>query len=332
MKVILFFILSLLTMTATAGTCSSISRTNFSSNQILTSTALNTQFNDVYGAANDLDGGCITDGTIEASALNSSEFAAANNGIYQGCKISKSDSNTISVDRCIMTIGGNQIKTTSATTVTWGCGSCSSESASTTFYVYALTTSDGATMNLLISTSAPNGDGFDGSGNKVIGRFYNDSSQDIAGLLFQWESYDFKAIQGQSDYVAHTAAGSTLIDTNGEVQFSTVNIASSDFVIFKLDQDVANTRTKFTNESGVTVRVNVSFNGVAINSNGNELGVFIDGTLISQGSGTNASTSNKTVSAAFELEADEFITVGVNGGTFVSGATSVFLNMTAEPK
>lgn len=50
--------------------CSSpISRTNFTSNQVLTSTRLNTELNTVYTRANELPGDCITDSTVSSAKI-----------------------------------------------------------------------------------------------------------------------------------------------------------------------------------------------------------------------------------------------------------------------
>lgn len=162
-----------------AATCTTTTRTNYSTGQVLTSTALNADFNQLVNKVNGLDGGCITDGTLEASALNTTDFAAMNNGIKEGCGLVYVDSNTLGIDRCIATINGGQVKTTAQTNVTWGCSGCSAEASNTQYYIYGKTGSSGSTLSLLISTSAPNSDGYDSSGNKVLGRFLNDSSSNV---------------------------------------------------------------------------------------------------------------------------------------------------------
>ena len=101
-----------------AGTCSSISRSNVSANSILTSTTYNGDLNTAYTAINAFDGGCITDGTLEVGALNTTQFAAVTSGLREGCKVTNTDTNTISVDRCMLAVNGALVKTTSATTVT----------------------------------------------------------------------------------------------------------------------------------------------------------------------------------------------------------------------
>jgi hypothetical protein len=175
---IIFFFL-VIAQEAFSGTCTSTTRNNYSTNQVLTSSALNADFNQLVTKVNALDGGCITDGTLEAAALNSTEFSAIYYGVTQGCKVSYSDSNTLSVGKCIASVNGNFIKTASDSTVTWGCSGCASEAATTTYYVYIKTGSVGSTLNLSISTTAPNGDGYNNGGDKALAKFYNNASSNI---------------------------------------------------------------------------------------------------------------------------------------------------------
>jgi hypothetical protein len=179
MKSLILLLLVAFSFNIYAGTCTSISRTNNSANAVLTSAKYNADLNTSYTNQNAYDGGCVTDGTLEAAALNSTEFAPQLNAVVSGCKVTRSDANTLSVDECFMTVDGNTLQTTSATTVTWGCGSCSAEAASSDYFLYVKTGSTGSTMNLLISTTGPTGDGYDTGSNKAIARFYNNGSSDI---------------------------------------------------------------------------------------------------------------------------------------------------------
>jgi len=190
---LLLFLALLVFGDAYAGTCTSISRTNYSANQVLTSTSLNSQLNTVYNAANALDAGCLTDGTLELAAINTSEWAVALNSIREGCEVTRSDADTLSVDRCSASVNGAFVAKSSATTATWGCEDCSAQVVDTTYYIYMKTGSTGSTLNLLISTSAPNGDGYDGSGNRILAKFYNDTSGDIDQYsITQWKSGSFE--------------------------------------------------------------------------------------------------------------------------------------------
>lgn len=202
---------------AEAGTCSSISRANYSANQVLTSTQLNADFNTVYGAANALDGGCITDGTLEFAAVNSSEWAAVLNGVQRGCKVNYSSASAVTISNCYATVNGSQIAKSSSTTVSMGCGDCSSETASTDYYVYIKNGSTGSTITGFLSTSAPNDDGYDGSNNMVLGRLYNNGSSDIDQYsIDQWSVNRF--IPTNTEWVdagAITIAGGTSNPTKG---------------------------------------------------------------------------------------------------------------------
>lgn len=169
-----------------AGTCTTTSRTNYTTGQVLTSTALNADLNQLVTKVNSLDGGCLTDSTVESTAFDSS-LDALKNGIHQGCPLSATSASTISVGKCILSINGNFVKTTTSNTVTWGCTSCSAEATGSLYYVYAKPTSTGTTLNLLISTTEPGADGLDATNGKVLGRFYNDASGDIAsGAVESW--------------------------------------------------------------------------------------------------------------------------------------------------
>lgn len=184
-------VMTLFATSANAGTCSSISRTNAAANSILTSTTYNADLNTVYAAANALDGGCITSGTLEADSLNTTDFAVPLNAIREGCKVTRSAAATLSIDKCFLAVNGEWVRTTSATTATWGCTDCSSESNSTTYYLYAKDGSTGSTLTPLISTTAPNNDGYDASNNRVLAKFYNASSGDIYSSVNNWGGFNF---------------------------------------------------------------------------------------------------------------------------------------------
>lgn len=180
---------------AEAATCTAPSRTNVSANSVLTSTEYNTSLNNLYSAlaSGSLDLGCAAASSLDDTAtLDSTEFNALLNGVKEGCVITNTDTNTISVERCMMAVNGNFVKTTSATTVTWGCSGCQSESADQLSYVYAATGSEGSTLTLKILAGAPNADGYDASGNRVIGKFYNNASSNIVAVQpVAWgSSYD----------------------------------------------------------------------------------------------------------------------------------------------
>jgi hypothetical protein len=179
MKIIFTLLAFLFVIEAYSATCSTTTRTNYSAGQVLTSSALNADFNQIVSKVNSLDGGCVTDGTLEASALNASDFATVTNGIHEGCPLVYVDANTVGVGKCILSVNGNFVKTTTQTNVTWGCSGCASELSSNLYYVYAKTGSTGTSLNLLISSTAPGADGYDGSLNKIIGRFFNNSSNNI---------------------------------------------------------------------------------------------------------------------------------------------------------
>lgn len=179
---------------AEAGTCTSISRNAFGSGSVLTSSELNTQFNTVYNSNNAFDGGCVTTGTLEGDSLNTTDFQPVLNFVQGGCEVSFTDAATIAISKCSLMLGGNYVNKTTATAAVMGCTGCTAEAASTAYYVYVKSDSTGTTVNPLILTGAPNADGYDGSGNKVIGRFYNNTGSDIdTNSIDQWITNGFKS-------------------------------------------------------------------------------------------------------------------------------------------
>lgn len=179
---------------AEAGTCTSISRNAFGSASILTSSELNTQFNTVYNSNNAFDGGCVTTGTLEGDSLNTTDFQPVLNFVQGGCEVSFTDAATVAISKCSLMLGGNYVNKTTATAAVMGCTGCTAEAASTAYYVYVKSDSTGTTVNPLILTGAPNADGYDGSGNKVVGRFFNNTDSDIdTNSIDQWITNGFKS-------------------------------------------------------------------------------------------------------------------------------------------
>lgn len=197
---------------AEAACSSQITRTSYTANQILTSSSLNTQFDTVYSHVNDLDGSCITDGTVTQAKLDTSTLDVLLNAIHMGFKCSRSDSNTIGISKGRIAVNGNLISETGSNTVTWGCSGCSSETTSDTYYVYA---QSNTSLDPLISTTAPGDDGYNGT-SKVLCRFYNEENSDIAsGTVDNWAVNDFEWNGGCAAMLSGGAngTGSTAVST-----------------------------------------------------------------------------------------------------------------------
>lgn len=256
MKTFILFFSIILTGVIHAGTCSSISRTNAASLSVLTSTKYNTDLNTVYSAANALDGGCITDGTLESSALNSTDFAPLLKGLQQGCKVIYSNASTVQIDKCIAAVNGSFVTTTSTTNASFGCSGCSAEVASTTYYVYIQTGSSGSTLTPLILTTAPNNDGYDNTGNRVLARFYNRGDSDIDQYsIDQWVTSRFvptNTVWGDCGLVAgdFTSFGS---------------VTSIEDFCRRSGQDLL-MRVKYTagTVAGTNAAINIEYGGVAL--------------------------------------------------------------------
>jgi hypothetical protein len=168
---------------ANASCSTQITRTNSSPNTVLTSTKYNTDLNTVYTKVNDLDGDCITDDSLPWGSIDETTVPPLAKGAKEGCLATRSDANTISIDKCLIAVSGVQIEKTTATTVTWGCTGCSSEVNSTAYYVYA---TNASTLTLKISTTAPDAYGYN-STDRVLAYFYNNSAGDInANSVKNW--------------------------------------------------------------------------------------------------------------------------------------------------
>lgn len=192
MKIFILLITSFLSVTTFGATCTSTTRNNYVTNQVLTSSALNADFNQLVTKANAFDGGCVTAGTLEYDSLNTTQFAPILKGVKEGCKVSYSNASTVSIGKCLAAVNGTFVYTTNATTASFGCSGCSAEVVSTTYYVYIQTGSSATTLTPLILTTAPNEDGYDNSGNKVLARFYNNASSDIDQYsIDQWKVNGF---------------------------------------------------------------------------------------------------------------------------------------------
>lgn len=210
----IFILLFLLTITREGfSACTTISRTNADPNSILTSSKYNTDLNTVYNAVNSIDGECIQDGTIQTSALADEVYTAASaseiiDSGQSGCTISKFDDDTIQVDKCRVPVNGAVVETSATSSVTWLCTDCSSEAASTSYYVYAKDDSEGSTLNLLISTTAPDSKGLSGN-NRVLGKFFNDEASDIATETSQFWINDFNKSLNEIWLRRHGGYGTT---------------------------------------------------------------------------------------------------------------------------
>ena len=188
--------------------CTSISRANASALNVLTSSKYNTDLNTVYSAVNAFDGGCITAGTLEAEALSASDFAPLLKGLKEGCKVSYTNASTLSVSECLASVNGEFVSKNADTSVSFGCAGCSSEAASTAYYVYIQTGSTGTTLTPLILTGAPNDDGYDGTGNKVLAKFYNAGTSDIDQYsMSQWIVNGFDGRVPRTSYTPDTTQG-----------------------------------------------------------------------------------------------------------------------------
>jgi len=315
---ILFFIL---TAYEARAVCSSpIARTNASANSVLTSTRYNTDLNTVYDHVNDIDGDCITDSTIDFAKIDTSTAAPLTDAVKEGCALSFSDSNTISVSKCYITVNGNQIEKTTATTVTWGCGSCSAEVSATTYYIYATSAS---TLTLKISTTAPDGYGYN-STDRVLGRFYNDSSSDIdRRTITDWIVTGFVADnRGPSDFI-HLGTGAGHGSTNTRVRRIETTFGSNGSMASACTQSATLGTSCTVPSDGLysVTYIDYAVGGVCqvgINLNGSALTTTIGSQTYAQGlrARINTATSNSPTEASvvLSLKSGDIVRPMTDGG------------------
>lgn len=318
MKHLIFSIVLVIYLSnAFAGTCTSISRTNYNPNSVLTSSALNADFNQLVSGHNSFDGGCAIDGTIEKSGLNSTDFAVPFNAIKNGCVISRTASDTVSVDRCQMSINGNFVKTDIATNLTWGCPSCSPESSSAYFYVYASGASSGSTLTLFFSTSAPNPDEYNDNGDRALGRIYNGQTSEISYAVENYVSGNLVSnIVNYSASVVYSAGPTYTIYQNvpwidsvtatapGGVNQYKINYKSGTFVSGSTHHCTASTASANTTALGIISSQTSDFFQIWTTSTAVDLGSHTHGPGSYEDGGTNNAI------------------IGTSGSTSISGGTA----------
>lgn len=191
MKLITLVLLFTMSFNSFSGTCTSISRTAYSTQEILTSAALNADFDQLVTGHNVFDLGCSTAETLEADALNQNStvgFDVMLNTLKEGCDLTVSTTTAL-LSTCRIAVDGNLIKSSTTLEVTWSDIDTGSEATNTNYYWYA---KSGASLDVEISTSTPNALGFNGT-SRIIGQFYNDSTGNIATYsVYPWHIDNFK--------------------------------------------------------------------------------------------------------------------------------------------
>lgn len=298
-----FIILTILIFTKNiyAACDTPIARTNFSPNTVISSTAMNSQLNTAYTHVNDLDGSCVTDATITSAKLDTSDLGPVVKAPKVGCEVTRTNASTLSIDECIMAVGGNMIETTAATSVTWGCTGCASEATNTVYYLYADSTSDTTTIVPIISTTAPDGDGYS-SGDRILGKFYNNGSGDIVSdSVVNWveNRFDFQTVffSYNSDSGATATTGANwlyedILEDNYGFYNTTTGVAT---IPSGFEGKYNITATKRTNSSYANTQFCLEINGVEIIN-------------ITRTTGT-STPQNSLISGVFDVGAGETIEI-----------------------
>jgi len=135
---------------------------------------------------------------------------------------------------------------------------------------------------------------------------------------------DKQIIETQEIY--HTAAGSTLLDASNELEFDLSNLYSMYANFIVPTDDSTNSRTKFIVSKNCEVTVSLS--GYATTTT-RDLYVTKNGTIDKRGTYAYGAGESMGVSHRLTLEAGEFFTVGVEGGTMNSNAVMLKIVATA---
>lgn len=216
MKEFLLLLFVLLITRSSFGACDSpLSRTNYSANQVLTSTALNADLNQLITGVNTVDGSCLSDDTVTFAKLDSTSFAVPLNAIKQGLKVVRNDAASLLVEKGWAAVNGAWTTNSTAKSIDHSCSGCAAESASTLYYVYLKTgvSATMATTDLLISTTAPDSHGYDTSSNLILARYYQDADSNIDQYsIDQWDHGRGSFVPQSFDWVdagAFTIDGAT---------------------------------------------------------------------------------------------------------------------------
>ena len=214
--IVLIFVL-LFAMNGRAGTCTSINYTSVSAGDLITSSKYNTDNTTLFNNSNAYDGGCITSNTIEDDALSTTDFYNLYNGFVQGCEITRASSTSLSIDKCMLSVNSNFVRTTTATTVDFTDLDIGSATGTQKYFIYADSSSSGTTLTPVVSIATPDGEGYN-SNDKVLGFFYNNSDSEIASSsISQWADYKNKPTAILvSAFVDLTTAGEATLE-NGKI-------------------------------------------------------------------------------------------------------------------
>lgn len=310
-KILFVFFLALFFYESVYGAaCTSISRTNNSSNSVLTSTKYNNDHNAAYTAINDIiDSNC----TIGKASLTASDFTAPWDSFKDGCKVTYSNASTLSVGPCRLAVDGEWVNTTTSATVSFGCGSCSAEVVTQSYYVYVADGSSGTTLNLFISDTAPTDNhGEDGSNNKVLARFFNDSSSDIDQYsIDQWIVNRF--VPSNTDWISFTSTitGSSSDPSKGTVTESSAWMRQGKNMLYKLDIEQTGAGTAGSGAYYVALPSNyaIDTNSMAVNSTATDpVRPCVGAAFIYEG-------SNLATGCAFPVNSTNFYLNFINPGT-----------------
>lgn len=155
------------------------------------------------------------------------------------------------------------------------------------------------------------------------GADYRDLQRQIVSLK------EFPKVNNQlTQHIQHLANGNTLLNATAEIRFNTANLTTAGDSILSIEDDLANTRTKFVALKDCIV--DVHFSGVCTDPS-EVVQVYKNGALIARGSQTpNAASYYSSIDTSVRLLTGDYVSVTINGGAIASTTNPCFLNIVAQ--
>lgn len=139
------------------------------------------------------------------------------------------------------------------------------------------------------------------------GQDYRDLQRQIVSLT------DFPRVNKTiSQQITHFATGGTLLDGSNEFRFNLSNLTQTGDSILSIEDDPANTRTKFVALKECTVTITCQ---AGVTSIGYSVSVFKNGNIFSQGPATSSASYPSQVASVMKLLPSDYVTVGINGNS-----------------
>lgn len=230
-NLLLILFVLLVSRFAFAGSCTSITRSNLVDGNILSASDLNTQFGTAYSSINNADGGCIVDGSLELSALNTGDFNAQLKGVKRGCAVKKVATSSFTIGECIASVNNLNVGTVATTSVTYANLDTGTMATASSYYVYIKSGSTGVVLTPKISLTPPNGDGYNALGDMVLARFQTNTTSVTTreGSIYQWIDNSYKHEQRVVEYFEVDGSTGNITNARGGAVIETSRVTTGSY-------------------------------------------------------------------------------------------------------